>query len=152
MIPLRLKTKKPHKYGAEPLIVDNIRFDSTAEAEHYKKLKLMLRAGEIDQLEMHPKFECHVEKIKVCTVEADFAFWDVLARRNRVQDVKGFDTALSKLKRKLVLAVHGIVIEILHVKNGKIRYAAPGQVAANQQENTMAKKGKGKGRKPKPMY
>lgn len=45
-----------NKYGAIPTVVDNIKFDSRAEAQYYKILKLLERAGEISELTMHPQF------------------------------------------------------------------------------------------------
>ena len=48
----------------------------------------------------------------VTTWKADFTFWDVKEGRRRVIDVKGVQTPLFKLKKKLVEAFLGIQIEL----------------------------------------
>ena len=46
---------RPHsKYGNRFTIVDGIRFDSRAEADRYRVLRLRERAGEISELELQP--------------------------------------------------------------------------------------------------
>lgn len=42
------KTKRKSKYNARKVSVDGITFDSKAEADFYCRLKLLLRAGQID--------------------------------------------------------------------------------------------------------
>lgn len=115
MIPLRLG-KKPHKYKARALTMDGIRFDSTAEAQHYAELKIRERAGEITDIAVHPGFPIEFNGVFICRVVADFGYWDIKANVCRIEDVKGMDTALSKLKRKLVLACHGVAIELVRKK------------------------------------
>ncbi len=39
----RVAVEKPHKYHAEPTIVDGIRFDSKKEATRYAELRLLER-------------------------------------------------------------------------------------------------------------
>jgi hypothetical protein len=111
LIPLRLG-KKPHKYKAKPLTVDGIRFDSTAEAKHYAELKILERAGEITELTVHPRYPIIINKRQVCIVELDFSYRDKEGHTHFI-DCKGMDTAISKLKRKLVFAVHAITVEIV---------------------------------------
>ena len=45
-----------NKYKNTKIVVDNIKFDSNLEATRYKELKLLLRAGEISNLELQPRF------------------------------------------------------------------------------------------------
>lgn len=73
----------------------------------------MLRVGEIKELEMHPQYRVVINDKKVCIVELDFKYYDLLEERVRVEDVKGMDTAMSRLKRKLVEACFDITVEIL---------------------------------------
>lgn len=102
------------KYNAQATIVDQIRFDSKSEAYRYRELKLMQRAGEIERLHVHPMFYVRWPQSdeKICGVELDFQYAD----KNGVthyEDVKGFDTALSKLKRKLVEAAFKIKVDVI---------------------------------------
>ena len=109
---------KAHKYHAIPTMVDGIRFDSKREAEHYQDLRLMAKAGVIRDLHLQP---CYALIIVSTTGEyhivgeyrADFQFFDIEQNRVRVQDIKGVDTPLSRLKRKIVKARDGIDVEIV---------------------------------------
>lgn len=107
----------PSKYRAQKTEVDGITFDSKAEARRYMDLRLLERAGEIANLTRQEPFVCKVGDtgIVVCTYRADFSYWDVKQKRTRVEDVKGFDTPVSKLKRKLVHACYGVEVEIVRV-------------------------------------
>lgn len=93
------------KYGAQPTSIDGIRFASKAEARRYAQLKLLERAGEIENLELQPPFKLHVNGKLVCTYIADFQYWDKGKAKSIVEDVKGMETAVFKLKRKLFEAV-----------------------------------------------
>lgn len=109
---------KRTKYGVDPkdprLIVDCTRFDSVSEAKRYGELKLLHRAGEITYLHVHPIFDVVWPKTgeKICRVELDFHYIDKEGV-DHYEDVKGVDTALSKLKRKIVEASHKIKVEIV---------------------------------------
>lgn len=96
-----------HKYGAVATEVDNIRFDSKAEAQEYERLKMLAKCGDIEDLVLQPvfvlqpAFECRGERVREITYRADFAY-----TREGIQyvvDVKGFKTPEYKLKRKLFL-------------------------------------------------
>lgn len=105
-----------NKYGAKPTIVDNIRFHSKRESERYLELKLLERANKIRDLIRQPKFPIHAEGKKICTYIADFTYWDNDKNCMVVEDVKGCDTALSRIKRKLVEAIYAIEIEIIRTR------------------------------------
>ena len=107
--------KSLNKYLNKKDSVDGYKFDSLAEAARYCELKLMIRAKVITDLEIHPKFSIDIAGMHVCTVIADFAYNDCTIGPV-VEDVKGMDTVVSRLKRKLVEAVHGIKIKV--VKTG----------------------------------
>ena len=96
------------KYGAIVTEVDNHKFPSRAEARRYMELKLLLRAGAITDLELQPRFDLHVNGIKVATYIGDFAFCENGYRV--VEDVKGVRTPVYRLKAKLMKAIHGITI------------------------------------------
>jgi len=44
------------KYGNIKITIDNITFDSKKEAEKYSELKLLQKAGEIKEFQVHPRF------------------------------------------------------------------------------------------------
>lgn len=110
-----LKQQKPtrNKYGAIKTCVDGIYYDSCKEASYYKELKLRIAAKEISSLEIHPRYEIRVNGTQVCYVELDFVFNDKIEKRTRYIDVKGRDTQLSRLKRKLIQAQYGINVELV---------------------------------------
>ena len=45
-----------NKYRNKKVIVEDYVFDSIAESKRYKKLKLLLKAGEIQDLQLQPRF------------------------------------------------------------------------------------------------
>jgi len=104
----------PNKYRARPETVDNIKFDSGLEAQRYRELKLMLRAGLITDLELQPKFLMGTDDDPVLirsqgypngrrrSYKADFRYFDVEAGAVVVEDTKGFDTDASRLRRAFV--------------------------------------------------
>lgn len=107
-----LSKPKRSKYGARKTVLDGITFDSQAEAKYYAELKQREKAGEVFEVELQPRFALTVNGHLISTYRADFRFFDALVKRNRVIDVKGFDTRDGKLRRKLVRAVYGIEVEL----------------------------------------
>lgn len=103
--------KRPLKYRNTPTELAGIRFQSKAESRAWAVLKVREKAGEISDLECQPEFTLRVNDIKICTYRGDFRFWD---KRNlvwRIVDVKGVETAVFKLKRRLMKACLGIEVE-----------------------------------------
>lgn len=100
------------KYRAIPTSVDNIVFASKREANRYFELKVLQRAGEISELQVHPRFPLIVRDVKICTYVADFAY-----RRADgamvVEDVKSKPTItpVYRLKKRLMLALNGIIVQ-----------------------------------------
>jgi hypothetical protein len=103
---------------------------SKGQAEFFDRLRLRLRAGEISHLELEPAFEIRINGEVVCTVKADASYFDEREGRRHTIDYKGVegDTPVSRLKRKLVKAAHGVDIEIVgpaaELKARKARKAA----------------------------
>lgn len=95
---------------------DGYTFDSKREFERYRELRALCAAGEIDALEIHPRFELAVNGIKVGRYTADFRYWDLKLGRVVVEDVKSYLSAKRRdyvLRRKLVEAIYGIeVVEV----------------------------------------
>jgi hypothetical protein len=99
------------KYGNEPVVLDGHMFDSRAEAARYGDLLLLRRAGEIDQLRVHPRWVLMVNGQVIGHYTADFAYTTVDGREI-VEDVKTSVTRTEayRLRRKLMLALHGIAV------------------------------------------
>lgn len=95
----------PMKYGNKKTVVDGITFDSKKESQRYCELKLLEKAGEITELELQPKFllqppfKKNGETHRAITYTADFTYWS--QGEWVVEDVKGMETEVFKLKRKL---------------------------------------------------
>jgi hypothetical protein len=100
-----------HKYGASKVEIDGYRFDSKAEARRYQELVLLQKANRILNLECHPKFDIGLNGVKICTVILDFSY---IAKDGwKYEDIKGIDTPVSRLKRKLLHAFYGIEVEVI---------------------------------------
>lgn len=87
-------------------------YDSHAEARRAEELDTLKMYGDI--VEVIPQFPMpiFINDIKVCTYFADFK---VTYKDGRIEyeDVKGFKTAMYKLKKKMVKAYYGIdILEI----------------------------------------
>ena len=93
------------KYHARQVKDDGHVFDSRAEHRRYGELKLMQKARLIEDLEVHPRFAAIVNNQKICVVELDFRYFDKTKNKTIYEDVKGLDTPISKLKRKLLKAL-----------------------------------------------
>jgi len=110
--------RRKNKYGAIKVQYDGYKFDSKLEAARYKQLKLMEKAGQLTNLELQPKFPCEVSGKKICTYISDFRY-TLKNGKEVVEDVKGVETAVFKLKKKLVEALYpDVTIEI--VKNPRL--------------------------------
>lgn len=109
-----------NKYNAKKIIVDGKTFDSKKEAERYKELKLLEKAGQITDLDTQVSF-CLIPKQvddngkvveRACTYKADFVYTE--NGKRVVEDVKGFKKSnayqLFAIKRKLMLLNYGVRI------------------------------------------
>lgn len=109
--------RRGQKYGNEKVIDRGQRFDSKAEHRRFLYLELLEKAGEIFDLKAQVEFELIPAmdkpsggKERPTKYLADFTYKD---RHGRlvVEDVKGAVTPEFRLKRKLMLHVHGIEIQ-----------------------------------------
>ena len=112
------------KYGARKTVVDGITFASKKEANRYRELKLLEKAGEICCLLLQVPFElipAQYEETgevytkgankgkpkrgkcieKSVTYIADFVYYNSDATVRTVEDVKGMRTPVYIIKRKL---------------------------------------------------
>ena len=101
------------KYGNTKVDYDGYTFDSIAEWNRYKDLKLMVAAKEIRGLTVHPDFDLIVNGIKICRYVADFSYFDRRQARRVVEDVKSKPTRTRAylIKKKLLRARCGIEIQ-----------------------------------------
>jgi len=96
------------KYGNRRVTEDGYVFDSVAERNHYLGLKRLQLAGDIQQLQVHPRFILQEgftyrgKRERAIVYEADFAYME--GGEHVVADVKGARTAVYAIKRKLLLA------------------------------------------------
>lgn len=132
---------KPHKYRAQHTWVcprcmlmvstspkghpsdcpgELVRFDSKAEAQHYRRLSARARAGAITDLRRQVRWPIYAGGQVAAHYVADFQYQTVPDGQLCVEDVKGYDTDLSKLKRKLVEMTHGITVELID-KAGRVK-------------------------------
>lgn len=124
--PAELERQAPaNKYHAEPIHVDGVRFASRKEAARYLELKLMSKAGLIDELELQPVFPLHIMElwrsgmpivIAYCgKFTADFRYRDLQTGEIVVEDVKSSVTKTEayRLRKRIAEAVHGITIREL---------------------------------------
>lgn len=90
-------------------------FDSKAEHKRFQELLLLQKAGKIINLQIQPKYPMKVNEEKIGTYIADFFYEEKSGALHGavVEDCKGFDTALSKWKRKHVYAQFGIKVKIV---------------------------------------
>lgn len=126
-----MKTYSKSKYHNKAVTVDNIRFASLKEANRYKELLLLVKAGKIKNLRLQVPYELVPAQYEIvhrvsektgrplqdklvclersCNYIADFTYEDEQGNVV-VEDTKGLRTSDYVIKRKLMLHVHGIRI------------------------------------------
>ena len=128
-----MKKTSRSKYRSKKVKVDGMVFASKKEADRYKELKLLEKAGEISDLRTQVKYvlipaqrewtgDTYTKGRKKgtmkpgkivereCAYIADFVY-TVPGQGVIVEDTKGFRTKDYVIKRKLMLYVHGIRIK-----------------------------------------
>lgn len=109
------------KYGNKKTIVDNIKFDSKAEAKRYTELLLLEKSGIISELKMQTPFiiakSCIINGRKRPPMKylADFTY--LLDGKLIIEDVKGKETEGYRIKRHLMKSV--LNLEISEIRNNR---------------------------------
>ena len=126
-------TIRRQKYGnIKTRTADGIDHDSRKEARRWNALLLLERAGEISDLRRQVKYvlipkqtesvERYSERTgrrlkdgertieSECSYIADFVYVDSATRKTVVEDSKGVRTKEYRIKKKLMLYVHGVKI------------------------------------------
>jgi len=94
-----------NKYNAHKVEYDGYLFDSRAEVDRYVELKLLEKAGEISDLQVHPRFELLPEVrrnnriLPAIRYTADFSY--LQNGEQVVEDVKGYITRDASLRMNL---------------------------------------------------
>lgn len=121
-----------NKYHAHKVTVDGITFDSKKEYKRYIELTMLEKAGEISNIKRQVKYVLipaqrepdtvgkrgGIKKGKLlereCAYIADFVYTNKKTGELVVEDVKGYKGggaySVFKIKRKLMLWIHGIKI------------------------------------------
>ena len=102
-----------NKYGARKVTApDGQVFDSVKEYHRWCELRLLERANRISDLQRQVKYELIPKQDgeRACTYVADFVYIDSDGR-TVVEDTKGVRTDAYRIKKKLMLWVHGIKIK-----------------------------------------
>jgi len=105
------KPKMKSKYNNSKTEVDGIVFDSVKEANRYKELRLLLKAGVIGLLKMQVEYELNPGGTHSLIYQSDFEYIITATGEHVVEDVKGFRTRVYLKKRRLMKKVHGITIK-----------------------------------------
>lgn len=114
-----------HVSAPDQRTCDGVLFASKAEMRRYKELKLLEKAGKIKGLVLQPKYlllegfvrnEVHHQPIHYV---GDFLYYDKEKKRKVVEDVKGVETEVFRIKQKLFAYRHNIELRI--VKLSEIR-------------------------------
>ena len=103
-----------NKYRAKKVSLDGYVFDSKSEARRYGELRLMQKANDIRNLEVHPKYILSVNGVVIARYIADFVYFDPRNKKLVVEDVKSPITAKLPafiMKKKLVRAIYGIEVK-----------------------------------------
>lgn len=95
---------------------DGLMFDSRAEYRHWQHLCWRLKAGEIRDLRRQVPFELAPGVLVAgrrrppLRYFADFVWVDSATGEEVVEDVKGASTDAWRIKRHLMMSVHGIAV------------------------------------------
>lgn len=102
---------KHNIFGAIKTEVDGIKFQSKREAYYYQLYKALQKQGKIKNLKLQTKIDFNINNKKMFTYRPDFEFDD--NNGHHYIDVKGVETPLFKLKKKIIEAFYDIKIEIM---------------------------------------
>ena len=90
--------------------MDGIIFDSEKEANRYRELSFLLKAGVIGLLERQVEFELNEGGTHSLKYIADFVYLRADTGEKVVEDCKGFRTKEYRKKKRLMREVHNIQI------------------------------------------
>jgi hypothetical protein len=106
-----------NKYHARQVIMGKLKFASRAEAARYLILADQQRRGEIRNLAMQVRYDLPAG----ITYRADFSYDRYVATGDAwlrvVEDVKGFETAAFRIKKRLFEDRYNMPLEIVRMRS-----------------------------------
>ncbi len=109
--------KKPLKYKNKITTVDGLTFHSKGEANRWKELKLLEKAGEVKNLKRQVAFHLVFGGVDLKTKYiADFIY-TTKSGHKVMEDFKGVETRLFKLKWAILKAMFPDVVFVISGKN-----------------------------------
>lgn len=113
--------RRRSKYRNVRVSTKDGKFDSKGEMCRWLFLKAMLKDGKIVDLERQVAFSIDVNGQHICDYVADYTYTVTETGQHVVEDFKGaIITPEFRLKKKLMLAVHGIDVRITKAKTEPI--------------------------------
>lgn len=114
------KSKRRQKYNAKPTVVDGEAFASKREAKRYQELQVMVRAGEIIDLELHPVFiligangePLFGDNGRQLRYTADFRYIRASDAAVVVEDSKGFKVRDYPLRKAIMRSMGIEIVEV----------------------------------------
>ena len=100
-----------NKYNNIKTVVDGIKFDSKREAYYYLYYKRLQETKVISNLKLQTSIKFDIDGKHIFTYKADFEYEDEYG--HHYIDVKGVETPVFRLKKKLIEAKYKIIIEIV---------------------------------------
>ncbi len=114
------RPRRAPKYRNRKAVLDGHHFDSQLERDHYAILVLRVRAGEIADLEVHPRIPLHARtadgrSVRIGKMVPDFRYRLLATGETVVDDCKQPHTitALFQWKRKHLAAEHGQAVRVV---------------------------------------
>ena len=101
---------------------DGTTFDSKTELQRHEYLKLLVRAGEVRNLQSQVPFELKIENTIVGEYTPDFIYHERLKTgewQEVFEDVKGFHDKFSKFRIKVFEACYGVKVRIVKKENNR---------------------------------
>ncbi len=107
-----IRAKKGSKYKARGCVIDGHKFPSLLEGKRYVVLRDRMQRGEIRHLRLQPRYPIKAPNGKlICTYIADFTYVD--SKGEHIEDTKGMLTDVFALKKKMMLHLLGLHVEIV---------------------------------------
>ena len=99
------------KYHNKVTYIDGIKFDSKREATYFLYLQDLEKRGTIKNLQLQTKMPFKIDGKTIFTYKPDFEYDDAFG--HHIIDVKGVETTVFRLKKKLIQAQYKCEIEIV---------------------------------------
>jgi hypothetical protein len=109
-------TEPGPRHGNKPLRCNfGPMHQSRIEARRCNELHILQAGGLIRELEAHPqhRYRLDVNGVHICDYLVDFRYFEVDGDQEVLEDTKGFQTEVSKLKIRLVEALYGLKVQLV---------------------------------------